>query len=360
MSTRLGLLAVLLAFLIGPVGLSAAHAADQPTYGAQDIAIEDDGLAEGWEIVYDEVEGTPGDAIAEWAEGVARGSGLDPDDVLLTDVRLLQSPTGEHATLLVVEVDGDPGGFPAALKKAATGEGYAFRAMGHPSRLLVVAAPESIRKAVLNMENNYAVTTLTNMAYERFDAGSMVGARNYADGALAIDPEATMPYAVYGMIGVKEEDWNAAFENFQKAFKAQGKLQPTGRLAMWSYRNFGYALMKLKKPEADKAAAEALRRAIQHERYAEKDEYVQLFVPHYNLACALARLKQTDAALDALENALLMAKERMPKAQVEGFVRSRVMTDEDLASIRDASRFQDLVEKATGLSQEEIEDEEGL
>lgn len=360
MSDRPVFLVILLACLAGLVGAPPAHAADQPTYGAQDITIEDEGLAEGWEIIYDEVDGTPGDAIVGWAEDVARGAGLDPDDVILTDSRVLKSPTGEYATLLVVEVDGAPGSFPEALKKAAASQGYAFRTMGHPSRLLVVAAPDGIRKAVLNMENTYAVTALTNMAYERFDSGSMVGARNYATGALAIDSEATMPYAVFGMIGVKEQDWNAAFENFQKAFKAPGKLQPTGRLAMWSYRNFGYALMKLKKPDADKAAAEALRRAIQHERYAEKDEYVQLFVPHYNLACALARLKQKDEALDALETALLMAKERMPKAGVEAFVKNRLLTDEDLESIRGTARFEEIIEKATGLSKEEVEDEEGL
>lgn len=355
MSLRTASFAVLLA-LLAP----SALADDQPPYGAQDIAIEDDGLAEGWEIVYDDVEGTPGEALVGWAEALATASGLDPDDALLTDLRILKSPTGEHATLLIVEIDGAPGSYRDALEKAAKTEGYAFREMGHATRLLVVAAPASISKSLLNMENTYAVKTLTNMAYERFNSGSMVGARKYADGALAIDSDATMPYAVYGMIGVKEEDWKSAFENFQKAFKAQGKLQPTGRLAMWSYRNFGYALMKLKKPDADKAAVEALRRAIQHERYAEQDEYVQLFVPHYNLACALARLGEKDDALDALEKSLLMAKERMGKAGVEGFVKGRVLTDTDLESIRGAKRFEEIIKKATGLSTEEVEDEEGL
>ena len=215
-------------------------------------------------------------------------------------------------------------------------------------------------QAVLNMENTYAVKTLTTMGYERLEDGSTVGARRYAEGALAIDSAATMPYAVIGMIGVKEKDWNAAFENFQKAFKANGKLQPTGRLAMWSYRNFGYALMKLKKPEADKAAAEALRRAIQHERYAEKDEYVQLFVPHYNLACVLSRLKKTDESLEALTTALEMAKERMGQAGLEQFIKGRVRNDEELEHTRSSKGFEEVIKRVIGMSSEELEDEEGL
>lgn len=360
MSVRLALRALLLALFATAAFAPGAGAAEQPPFGAQDIAIEDEGLADGWEIVYEAPEGTPGDAIVEWAEGIARGAGLDPDDQLLTDVRILKSPGAEHATLLIVEVDGEPGGFPAALEKAAKGAGYTYRTMGYPTRLLVVAAPDGIRTAVLNMENTYAVRTLTNMAYERHDSGSDVGAKAYADGALAIDGEATMPYAVFGMIAVKQEDWKAAIEAFQKAFKPQAKLQPVGRLAMWSYRNYGYALMKAKNPEADKIAAEALRQAIAHEQFAEKDEYVQLFVPHYNLACALARLNQTDEALDALEHALLMAKERMPLAGVESFVKQRVLTDDDLASIRKEKRFDEIIKKATGLSADEVEEEEGL
>ena len=149
-------------------------------------------------------------------------------------------------------------------------------------------------------------------------------------------------------------------ENFQKAFASGGKLRPRGRLAMWGYRNFGYALLKVKKPEADKAAVEAFQQAIAHERYAEKKEHPMLFVPRYNLACALARLGKKSDALDALDDSLSMAKDRMPLASLEGFVKQRVLTDEDLESIRDEPRFDEIVKRATGLSTEEVEEEEGL
>lgn len=56
---------------------------------------------------------------------------------------------------------------------------------------------------------------------------------------------------------------------------------------------------------------------------------------HYNLACSLARLDRRDEALDALEHAV-----------ARGYADAEFMQlDEDLESLRDEGRFQELVRR---------------
>ena len=176
---RLALTALLgLAFAIAA---APAFAEDEPPpYGAADLAIEDDGLAEGWEIVYDELPGTPGEGIEVWIVSVGKACGID-EDALYTEYRILKGPEGVVATLAVVEIEGDLGSFPETLASRGKAQGYTVRPIGHPSRILVLASPESVRQAILDMEKQYAVRILSELGFERLERAFAPGALHLRD-----------------------------------------------------------------------------------------------------------------------------------------------------------------------------------
>lgn len=317
---------------------------DGPAFSAADLAVEEDALPDGWSMTYDEVEDSPGEAIEEWANEVARGSGID-ERSLFYEIRVLESPEKAHATLLLVEVDGDPGALPARLERAAKENLWSFRTMGHPSRLLVLAAPASIRDDVMKLQLATSVRTLTRLAHERHEAGSLVGAEAYANGALAIEPKAGMPHAVQGLAAAKVEKWEEAVAAFDKAFDKGKVFTPEGELAHRSWRTFGYALLKLKKKEADEKAVHALEQAIATADVLEGHE--QTFAIHYNLACALSRLGRVKPACQRLEEALEMAKKRLGPQRFSGYLNNTVRRDPDLENIRGKSCYDEVLERVT-------------
>lgn len=315
-----------------------------PAYGASDLAVEEDTLPDGWSVVYDELEDTPGEAIEEWATQVARGAGVE-EEALYYETRVLESPEKAHATLLLVEVDGDAGTLPQKLARAAEGEGWMSRQMGHPTRLLVLAAPDSIRQKTLDLQMKTSVATLTRLANERQEAGSLVGARAYVDGALALEPKAGMPNAVLGLIAMRAEEWEDAIEAFEKAFAKDALHQPEGELEHRSWRTFGYVLLQLEKREYDERAVEALERAIATAGVLKGRE--QVFAIHYNLACALSRLKRTQEACDRLETALDMAKKRLGPGGFGAYLNRTVKRDADLDNIRGKPCYEKVLERVT-------------
>jgi tetratricopeptide (TPR) repeat protein len=329
------------------LALAGAYAEDSsaPAYSASDLAVEEETLPEGWTIVYDEFPDTPGeDAMETWAKAVAGRAGVS-EDALSTEIRVLESPQGAHATLLLIEVDGDAGTLPQVIAKAAQTEGWTSRVMGHPSRILVVAAPESIRKTVLDLQMKVSIDTLTRLAYERKEAGSRIGAEAYAKGALAIEPKAGRPQAVLGLVAGKAEDWDAAITAFEKAFAKSAVMPPEGELAHRAWRTYGYALLQKKDEGADKRAVEALEQAIATAGVLEGKE--QVFAIYYNLACALSRLKRVEDACGRLETALELAKKRLGPVGFQGYLNGTVMRDNDLDNIRGKPCYQAVIERVT-------------
>ncbi|MFV1959261.1 MAG: hypothetical protein ACC662_07595, partial [Planctomycetota bacterium] len=71
---------VLLGLALRPVW--ADDDAPEPSFGAQDVVLEEDGLPKGWSVVYDGVTATPGDALETWATSLAEAAGIDEDDLL--------------------------------------------------------------------------------------------------------------------------------------------------------------------------------------------------------------------------------------------------------------------------------------
>ncbi|MEL7472786.1 MAG: PDZ domain-containing protein [Planctomycetota bacterium] len=111
-------------------------------------------------------------------------------------------------------------------------------------------------------------------------------------------------------------------------------------LALWGA---SLALAQTDVPPTARALGERIVRAFDESNYDEAErllrQQLQLiprdFVPHYNLACALAMRDQTDAALDSLQRAVEL-----------GFSDSvQLRLDPNLASVRDHARFERILEQ---------------
>jgi tetratricopeptide (TPR) repeat protein len=333
--------AALLAFAVLGVPLHAEE--DLPAYGAADLALDADGVPEGWELL-EEAEGTPGAALEAWAAGVAGAAGLDAAD-LLFETRVLRPVDGPAGTLLLVEADAPGDVLLGALEGAAREAGHLVRAMGHPSRLLVVAAPEEIRPRLMALEVTYAVRTLSRLAYERLEAGSRLAALAYARQVTRIDRTAGMPWAVLGLASLQAGESDDGIEALRRAFAKGGTLAPAGRLALNAHAALGTALLQQKDPEVVHEARDALAKAVALE--ADADRRDAPHVNRYNLACAHALAGEADAALAELEKAFALAKARMPQAAYRALVQ-RAPKDPDFASIRESERFQEIVRRASG------------
>lgn len=342
-------LRMLLSVLLGSVLLLLASpvvAGDEPPpFGASDLALEEEGLLDGWEIVYEDIEGTPGEAIEQWIVRVATGAGLE-EDALFTEIRILDGPEDVAATIAVVEVEGDLGGLPKALAQQGKGLGYAVRPLGHPTRLLVVAAPEAVRSKVIDMQVDYAVGILARLAFERLEAGSYVGAQAFARGARVIDAKAGAPLVVLGMVATKESQWDEAIEAFRIGFGKSAQKKAKGRMAMRGYAHYGYACLQKKDVEHDREGRDALEKCVALEENAGPKD--PKFIQRYNLGCAHARLNEVDRALEQLEMALQLAKIKFGEHGLQQWVKNTVVPDEDWKNLKDNDRFQALIDKFTG------------
>jgi len=99
-------------------------------------------------------------------------------------------------------------------------------------------------------------------------------------------------------------------------------------------------------PSNTEALAElghVLTRLERFEEGLEVDRQLVRLVPenetaHYNLACSLALCAQPDAAIEALEGAVAL-----------GYIDvGHLLTDEDLVSLRDNPRFQEIISRLRG------------
>lgn len=347
---------LLLPVLLGlALGLHPAWAEEEPPpFGASDLVLEDEGLAEGWEIVYEEVPGTPGDALGEWVVQVATSCGLE-EDAIFTEIRILKGPDDAGATIAVVETDGDPKSFPSTLEQRGKGLHYAVRTLGHPTRLLVVAAPEAHREAVEAMQVEYAVSILSRLGFERLTAGSQLGAIAFARGAREIDKRAGAPLVVLGMAAAKLEKWDEAVEAFRAGFADGVTIPAEGRVAMRGNAFFGYALLKLT-DQPSPEAVKVLERAVALEEHAEREDTT--FATRQNLARAYVRTGQLDKAFAMLEKALEQGKIHLGGEGLRRWIEAQVVTADEWKKLLDDDRFKGVIERVTGASIDD--DDEGL
>lgn len=334
---------------------SPALAGDEPPpFGASDLVLEDEGLADGWEVSYDEIPGTIGEEkMTEWIAATARTAGVE-EDAFFAEIRVLDGPEDAAATLAVVEVDAGASALPDTLKTRGQAAGYLVRPLGHATRVLIIEGASA--KAIEAMQLDYAVRSLSKLGFERLVAGSQVGAIAFAKGAQAIQKKAGAPLVLLGMAAAKLEKFEDAVEAFRAGFQSGAPIPAEGRVAMRGNAFFGYVLLKDESKAAAKEAVEVLERAVALERFAEEDDTT--FATRQNLARAYVRVGDLDRAFPQLQKALEMGKIKLGGAGLMNYIKAQVATAAEWKPLLEDPRFKRAIENATG--QSEVEEEEGL
>jgi tetratricopeptide (TPR) repeat protein len=329
---------------------------EPPPYGASDLVLEEEGLTDGWEVVYEEVPGTLGERkMEEWIGSVRKSAGVD-EDAFLAEIRVLKGPDGAAATLAVVEVDAEATVLAETLEQRGKALGYLVRSLGHPSRVLLIEGPEASRQAVEEMQLHYAVRSLANLGFERLTAGSQVGAIAFARGAQSIQKKAGAPLVLLGMAAAKLEKFQDAIEAFRAGFKDGVPAPATGRLAMRGNAHYGYVLLKSEGKAPAAEAVKALERAVALEEHAEKED--STFATRQNLARAYLRVGDTDKAFATLEKALEMGKMKLGVAGLMQWIQMQVASADEWKPLLEDARFKGVIQRVTGQSADE--DDEGL
>ena len=152
---------------------------------------------------------------------------------------------------------------------------------------------------------------------QRFDEA----AANF-EKAMKLEPNNPMTYGGIGQIRFTQRRWDEAAANLSKAIDG-GWRNPM------LYGQLAYSQMALNKnEEAIKTYEAAFQLGIPPGANTRG-------VAYYNMACAYARLKQTDKAFEMLN-----------KAVDEGFSnRATLETDTDLAALRSDARFQEILKR---------------
>ncbi len=337
------------ALLLLLLAVSPALAGDEPPdYGASDLVLEEEGLDDGWEIVYEDVPGTIGEEKMEsWIGTVTGSAGVD-EDAFLAEIRVLKGPESAAATLVVVEVDAEAKALAEALEQRGKALGYLVRSLGHPTRLLIVEGSEAARKAVETMQLKYAVHSLSNLGFERLNAGSQVGAVAFARGAQSIQKKAGAPLVLLGMAAAKLEKWQDALEAFRAGFKDGVPAPAVGRLAMRGYAFYGYVLLKSEGKAPAREAVTALEHAVSLEQHADKKDTT--FATRQNLARAHVRVGDMDKAFAQLEKALEMGKVKLGVAALMQYIKAQVVDTDEWKPLLADSRFKAVIERVTGQS----------
>lgn len=344
--------AVLVAASVG--GARVARAEDPPLPGGRlpklalkDVALVAADLPEGWRLAPAEPALAEEKALREGIATVA-ASAREPDVAPLT-VSLL-AKEGQPVVVALVASQRDPAAFAAAAKAAAATQGWAFRELGTPSRIVLVLGPEGLREQALAAETAVAVRFFAKHAAEALDAwragkGPPVPAYVFSELVLRIDPQHAPSHLIKGdMIVRMAQNGNpdAHLEDAVTHLRAALAKEATSPLAadleVEARGLLGETLLSLEPPKNEEAR-DALLAAVARLDGSKVRADVQARF-RYNLACAHGRLKENDAAF-ALLGALLDAMAQAPAPQLEAIWR----TDADFRGLQADARWEALLKK---------------
>ena len=277
-----------------------------PLHGGAHMAPEARALLpKGWSLRTDDAAKPAAEAtLTSVARDAARAAGADPDALRIV-LRSLSGPAGASATLGLVDADEKPADVAKAIEAAARGKGWGFRAMGGPSRLLVVAAPAAARDAIVAAQVAWAAESLSARADAVFAMKDPKGCLAVTDVALALDPKnahahwvANGPLWCLAYLKVPHDSFAPAIGHIRAALDA-GATYPFSPVEREEARGLLAFLLML-----EGAYAEA--RALLVDVVAHRDVLpAKSFWTHrYNLACAHAQLEEADAAFAHLEAVL--------------------------------------------------------
>ncbi len=321
-------------------GGSPADEWTAPPYGAQDMRLSDAVLPEGWKIV--EGGTSPAvKAVEDAAKAGAAGAGVPPERVT-AHATALALPGGASATIVLIDVDADPKGLSTRMAATAEKEGWGFREMGSPARLLVVLAAEDLREKVKTVQSHAAARFLAVTSWSELEAHIEHRAEALARGALAIDDGCAPAHLTLAEVEARKAQGfrppgplDDAIREFRAAIDGKGSTPLDKSQVVVAKGDLAQCL--LTKGGADAEAKDLLLAAVEGGDLVDRPRRMGNV---YNLACAHARLKEKDKAFERLTAVL----EENRKSKIEG-IQHWATGDPDLDSLKDDPRWKALVDK---------------
>lgn len=341
------LAAVSAAVVAAPVARAEGEEEMPVEHSAYDMALAEGALPEGWTLLKSADGAADENALKDAILAIAKEKGAAADK--LHFVTRSASAADGKAVFALLDLDARADAFSIALKEAAGGKGWAFRAMGAPTRLLVVAAPEAVREKAVGVQTAWAAKMLAVKSSSALEARNGPRAILMAKTALAIDPKSAGANSVIGRmmageaIQAAQHQGEAAAEMLKKAIdtlrlsvskEATGGLTPGERAA--TLGELGLALLYVKGAKADEEARDVLKEAVG----LPFDEPRVGTIARYNLACAYGRLKDLDSAFKEL-TATLEANAKSPVSGIGDGWRQ----DADFENLKADPRWAELEKK---------------
>jgi tetratricopeptide (TPR) repeat protein len=315
---------------------------EPPPFTADEVVLEADALPEGWTAAESTDAAT---ALEDAATEALKGAGFDLDEDGASASVVVRDGAGAEVALLLLDLDADPAAAAAALKSKAGASGWTYRELGSPGRLVLASGPEASRATAVDVQVRQAVRSIAQMGFARYRDEAYGAARDRAEAALAIDPEAAAAHAVRGLAlaqAAGADEAKEALAELRRGLKAGAQVPAEGALALHAWATLGQKLlMGPKSAEADREAKQAYEKAVSLESH---DKPGSVFVAglHYDLGCAHARLGEKEAAIREVEKGLRGLKEADPKAWPQHLEHAK-SKDPDLDSIRSDPAFAEML-----------------
>jgi hypothetical protein len=361
---------LLLSVVLLAAGVRGSFAADPvppgvpvPRFTAKDVALTEAGLPEGWKLAPTDAPPAEDKALREGIAAVATES-KEPDVVPVT-IALL-TPDGKPVVVALVETLRDPSAFAAAAKATAAKNGWSFRDLGTPARVVLVAGPEDARAAALAAQVAATVGFLAKRADEelgKWRAGKvrLMNAYVLSQDVLTLDPKHAPSHLIKAdsilrmMAQGNEEALPADALSHLRAVTAKDATSPlmgdqlvqANTLLSQALGMVGEELLS-REPPKNEQGRDALKEAVERLPGTKVPRDLALRF-RYNLACAHGRLKEKDAAF-ALLTALLEDLAKAPDPQLAQIWR----TDPDFSSLREDPRWTELMTKYPEQAAEDV------
>ena len=293
------------------------------------------------------------DALTEMSE--ACKCSLDEDNFYVETAVLKAG--GDKVGIAMVDVDKSVWAFRQKVNEAATQHGWKVIELGAKGRLLIVG-PGSKQADACSALTEHVVYRLGRLGVDRISGrgGSQDVGRKAAleySGAISnLAPGTGMAEALNGIVHWLKSQPKARGEKPDKAEQANAKAAwkkaladgakypPKGSILVFCAGQYGGMLLVEKKDAVLAEATRVLEIAVENEQDAKQN--TQRFGNRYNLACAYARAKKIDEAIDMVRKSLEVGK-NMPQQWYRQQFKHMEEKDPDMAPLRDDPRFSKLL-----------------
>jgi tetratricopeptide (TPR) repeat protein len=314
-------------------------------FNVNDVALAEGALPKESGLKAVDAPGEEAKTIDGFLKATAQAKGSSADTI----ARGFVTADGKPVTVVLADTFGEGDGVFAAVQEGAAKKGWSVRAVGHPTRIVVVAGPEGEREKVLDLQSAFAVKLLGLKLKTQLDStegNARDGTAALANSLLRLEPKHALANVgagiAYATAGAREQDASltAKAAGFYKAAFAADAVSPlTGDWLLRAKGWYGDAVLNAADGKPSKEARDLLAEVVKA-LPGEKIQPQAAIGWRYNLACAHARLGEKDAAFEQLGAAL----EANVKTPVRGIAHWRDK-DPDLNPLKDDPRWAKLVEK---------------